>query len=201
MAVRRELWEGEVDADPMVQFRYWFDEALAVEAQAEAFALATSSSLGAPSVRMILLRGLDGDGFIFFTNLNSRKGRELEENSQAALVFYWFGLQRQVRAEGKVGPISPAESDAYFRSRPRGHQLSAWASPQSEPIPDREFLASRMRHFEAQFPGEVPRPRFWGGLRLVPQVVEFWQGGDDRLHDRLVYRRSAAAWAIERLGP
>lgn len=202
MADRNELRESELDRDPIAQFRHWFDEAAAAEElQPEAMCLATADARGRPSARMVLLRGLSEAGFAFFTNCNSRKAAELLANPAASLVFYWFQLQRQVRIEGRIEAVGDAEADAYFRSRPRGHQLNAWASPQSEIIADRAFLEARMREFEARFPGDVPRPPYWGGYRLTPDVIEFWQGGENRLHDRLVYRKTTSGWHIERLAP
>lgn len=202
MADRHELRESEVERDPLAQFRCWYDEAVAAgEPQPDAMCLATATATGAVSARMVLLRGLSAAGFDFYTNLDSRKAAQLRENPHASLVFYWFHLQRQVRIEGQVEAVSDTESDAYFRGRPRGHQLNAWASPQSEVIPNREFLEERMRAFEARFPGAVPRPLRWGGLRVVPSLIEFWQGGDNRLHDRLAYRHTADGWRIERLAP
>jgi pyridoxamine 5'-phosphate oxidase len=197
------LREADAAADPITQFRAWFAEAQAAGLpQAEAMALATATPDGRPSARMVLLRGLDERGFVFFTNYEGRKGAELGANPRAALVFYWYGLDRQVRVEGRVEVMSAAESDAYFRGRPRGSQVGAWASPQSAVIPGREFLEERSRAFSARYAGvEVPRPPHWGGLRVVPEVIEFWQGQPDRLHDRLRYRREGGGWVRERLAP
>jgi pyridoxamine 5'-phosphate oxidase len=201
MAEYIDLREADADPNPLTQFRRWFAEAERAEGNAEAMTLATATPAGAPSARMVLLRGFDERGFVFFTNFSSRKARELTENPQAALVLYWPQLERQVRIEGRVEIVTAAEADAYFRQRPRGSQLAAWASPQSQSIPSREFLEERVRQVTGQFPGEVPRPPFWGGLRVVPQLMEFWQGGEHRLHDRLVYRRTPDGWLRERLGP
>jgi len=195
------LREADAAPDPVAQFRSWFVEAEGCEAEPAAMTLATATRQGAPSARMVLLRGFDERGFVFFTNYHSRKASELAENPHAALVLYWNKLARQVRIEGRIEAVSPAESDAYFRHRPRGSQLSAWASPQSEVIPSREFLDERIGQLAEQFPGEVPRPPFWGGYRVVPEVIEFWQGGENRLHDRLVYRRTVTGWLRARLGP
>jgi pyridoxamine 5'-phosphate oxidase len=198
------LDEAAVDPDPICQFHRWFDEAVAAEVpDPHAMALATSTPEGRPSVRIVLLRGYDERGFTFFTNYESRKGCELEANPRAALGFYWHELDRQVRIEGPVERVSTEESDAYFRSRPAGSRLGAWASRQSEVIPGREALEEAFRQFERQFPGgEVPRPEFWGGFRVVLESIEFWQGRPDRLHDRLRYRKGAdGGWRIERLSP
>jgi pyridoxamine 5'-phosphate oxidase len=166
-------------------------------------ALATATTDGHPSVRLVLLRGFDERGFVFFTNYESRKARELEHNPRAALVFYWPELDRQVRTEGNVERISAEESDAYFQSRARGSRLGAWASPQSQIIASREVLDRRMEELEAEYrEAEVPRPPYWGGYRVIPASVEFWQGQTDRLHDRLRYRRlEGGSWCLERLAP
>lgn len=199
-----QLREEDVDADPVRQFAEWFAEEVYAGVRApEAVALATASADGAPSVRMVLVKRYDEAGFVFFTNYESRKGAELQANPNAALLFHWDRLGRQVRIEGTVEPISPQESAEYVRSRPRGSQLSALASPQSRPIPDRGWLEHRLteiaaRHAEA----ELPLPEVWGGFRLAPETFEFWQHRDDRLHDRLRYRRREdGGWQIERLAP
>ena len=197
------LLESEADLDPIRQFAAWWAEVLVSDQpQPEAMALATADAQGRPSVRMVLLKGADEQGFVFYTNHGSRKGRELEANPSAALVLYWVALHRQVRARGLVTRLSTAESEAYFRSRPRGAQLSAAASPQSEVVPDREWLERRVSELETRFDGrEVPLPEDWGGWRLAPDEVEFWQGDPNRLHDRLRYRRGEDGWVIERLAP
>jgi pyridoxamine 5'-phosphate oxidase len=201
---RLSLHEANVDPSPIRQFHRWFEEAVMAEIpDPHAMALATSTPEGRPSVRIVLLRGYDERGFTFFTNYESRKGREIEANPRAALVFYWHDLERQVRIEGTVERVSAEESDAYFRSRPAGSRLGAWASRQSEIIPGRETLEEECRRLERQFPdGEVPRPEFWGGLRVVPESIEFWQGRPNRLHDRLRYRKGPeGGWQIEQLSP
>ena len=198
----RELREADMVPDAIAQFRVWYAEAQAAQIpDADAMTLATATAEGAPSARMVLLRGLDERGFVFFTNIDSRKARELSANPRAALLFFWGRLHRQVRIEGRVETVSALESDAYFRGRPRGSQLSAWASPQSQVIPNRAFLEERVSQRTAQFPAEVPRPPFWGGFRVVPDTIEFWQGGENRLHDRLRYRRLDGGWLRERLAP
>jgi pyridoxamine 5'-phosphate oxidase len=200
---RRGLTEADADADPLLQFRAWFDQARAAGAlDADAMVLATATPDGRPSARVVLLKGLDERGFAFFTNYHSRKGRELAANPRAALNFYWPELERQVRAEGAVETMTPAESDAYFRIRPRDSQLGAWASPQSELLADRAELEARLAEVAARFAGgEVPRPPHWGGCRLVPEAVEFWQGRPGRLHDRLLYTRTPGGWRRQRLAP
>jgi len=198
------LRETDVDRDPLVQFRLWYDQALGAGIrQPEAMTLATATRDGQPAARMVLLRGYDERGFVFYTNYDSRKGRELTDNPRAALVLYWSELDRQIRIEGRVERTSPAESDAYFASRPAGSQLGAWASPQSEVIANREVLELSSREHENTFrAGPVPRPSHWGGFRVVPDVIEFWQGQPNRLHDRLRYRRTQGSeWNLERLAP
>ncbi len=188
-----------LDPDPLTQFRLWFAEAEAAVPAAEKMALATASADGSPSVRMVLMKEAKEDGIVFFTNYSSRKGEELAENPRAALLFYWEPLGRQVRIEGAVARIADAESDAYFASRPLGARLSAAASPQSRPVESREWLERRVAELALQ--GEPARPEWWGGFRLTPDAWEFWQHGDDRLHDRFRYRREDETWVIERLGP
>jgi pyridoxamine 5'-phosphate oxidase len=199
-----QLHEHNVDADPVRQFADWFaQEVDAGVRQPEAAAVATASADGAPSVRMVLVKRYDHDGFVFFTNYESRKGAELRANPRAALLFHWDRLGRQVRIEGGVERISPQETADYVRGRPRGSQLSALASPQSRPIGDREWLEHRVTEIAAQHPeAELPLPESWGGFRLVPETYEFWQHRDDRLHDRLRYRpREDGGWQIDRLAP
>ena len=196
------LREEDCDADPLRQFGRWFKDVLdAAAPDANACTLATCTPQGRPSVRVVLLKGVDS-GFVFFTNYHSRKGRELDANPQAALCFFWPGSERQVRVEGMVEKITAAESDAYHRSRPRGSQLGAWASPQSQVVPSRETLDLKLQELTAKYrDGPVPRPPQWGGYRLVPDAIEFWEGGDNRLHDRLRYVRQGQGWKVERLAP
>ena len=167
----------------------------------ETMTLATATRSGRPSARTLLLRTFDSYGFVFYTNYSGRKGKELAENPQAALVFYWSRIGRQVRVEGRVVKVSPRESDNYFSSRPRDSQLSAWASQQSRVVRDRRFLEEQVKRFNEKYPGRVPRPPDWGGYRLQPNVFEFWKERPGRLHDRLRYRRSKGRWVIERLAP
>jgi pyridoxamine 5'-phosphate oxidase len=193
-----------LDADPLCQFMRWFSDAeSAGEPEAQGMVLATVDAQGRPSARMVLLRGLDSSGFIFYTNSNSRKAREMDVNPHVALVFHWQKLERQVRIEGKIERAPDDVADAYFRTRPRGSQLGAWASPQSETISGRAELEARIAEIETRFgEGPIPRPPFWGGYRVVPERIEFWQGRVSRLHDRFCYQRQEGdAWAIVRLAP
>jgi pyridoxamine 5'-phosphate oxidase len=194
------LRRADLDPDPLRQFHRWHDEAAGDVADHDAMVLATATPAGAPSARMVLLKGADERGFRFFTNAESRKGAELAANPRAALLFHWPG--RQVRVEGGVAPIPADESDAYFASRAAGSRLSAAASPQSRPVSGRDELEAAVDALRAQHPDGPPRPPHWGGHRLVPQAYEFWQHGDDRLHDRFRYTAAAGGgWQIERLGP
>jgi pyridoxamine 5'-phosphate oxidase len=201
--VLRGLPDATADRDPLELFREWFAAAAAAGILLpEAMAVATAAPGGVPSVRMMLLKGVDGGGFVFFTNYESRKAVELESNPRAALVFHWAILQRQVRVEGTVTRLSPEASEAYFRTRPRGSRIGAWASRQSRPLGDRAELEARVREHEARFAGgEVPLPDFWGGYRLAPQSIEFWQGRISRLHDRLRFERAGPGWRAVRLYP
>jgi len=200
---RRPLSEDRVAADPVAQFAQWYEIARASEKPLpEAVALATATRAGLPSLRMVLLKGFDAHGFVFYTNYRSRKGRELARNPRAALLFYWGGSGRQVRIDGRVERLRARESDEYFATRPRGSQLAAWASPQSAVVAGRGALERRFAAFARRYPAAVPRPPHWGGYRLVPEAFEFWQGGEDRLHDRILYRRARSGrWRIERLAP
>jgi pyridoxamine 5'-phosphate oxidase len=195
--------ERDLDPDPLRQFQLWFAEARASGIEVpEAMALATATAVGQPSVRMVLLKGADERGFDFYTNYESRKGGELEPNPYAALLFHWQPLGRQVRVEGRVERVPEDESEAYFRTRPLGSRLAAWASPQSRPLAERAELELLYAEAATRFPGdEVPRPPHWGGFRLVPDTYEFWQHADNRLHDRVRYEREAAGWSRVRLGP
>lgn len=201
---RPPLEAADLDADPLVQFRAWLGAAIDGELlEPTAATVATADLDGRPSARTMLLKDVDDDGFVFYTNYQSRKGRELAVNPYAALVFRWLELGRQVSVTGSVVRLTDDASDAYFATRPRGSQLSAWASAQSAPLTDRGVLESLRAEVERRYEGrEVPRPPFWGGLRLVPASVEFWQGRPDRLHDRLRYlRQPHGTWRIDRLSP
>ncbi|HZR18548.1 MAG TPA: pyridoxamine 5'-phosphate oxidase [Verrucomicrobiae bacterium] len=230
--IRREynlagLRRRDLDGDAIVQFRRWFDQATGARASGRirsflirlyktifmirgveqldlnAMTLATADRQGRPSARIVLLKGLDQRGFIFFTNYNSRKGHELKENPEAALVFYWPEQERQVCVAGRVNKVPQAESEAYFRTRPRGSRIAAWASDQSEVMKDRVALEARWKQFEDRYPGEdIPCPPYWGGYVLDPMRLEFWQGRPNRLHDRFRYsRKPDRTWLIERLSP
>jgi pyridoxamine 5'-phosphate oxidase len=201
---RFSLREEELDPDPIRQFEKWFEEAsLSDIAEPNAIALATSTPEGQPSVRVVLLRAVDQRGFAFFTNYESRRGRELDANPHAALLFFWPGLERQVRIEGQVERVDAKESDEYFQTRPLASKIGAWASPQSDVIAGRAVLEESCRALQARFlHGDVPRPANWGGYRVVPESIEFWQGGPGRLHDRLRYtKQPGEVWLVERLAP
>ena len=199
---REKLAEGDVAPDPFEQFRRWFDEARQAELlEPTAMVLATASQTGRPSARTVLLKGLDGRGFVFFTNYDSRKGAEMRDNPHASLLFVWLELERQIRIEGVVEKTSDEESDAYYRSRPVDSRLGAWASPQSRVIPNRDALEQRFDEARRVHRDDPHRPPYWGGYRLVPDCMEFWQGRASRLHDRIQYRSDGRRWLIERLAP
>ncbi len=199
----KTLDETDVLPDPLAQFALWMQEAIAAEVpEPTAMTLATVAPNGRPSARIVLLKDCDAGGFVFYTNYQSRKAGELAANGYASLVFLWKELERQVRIDGRIEQVSAAESDAYFASRPLGSRHGAWASPQSAEIPDRAWLEARWHEAEARYGESPPRPPHWGGYRVLPAVIEFWQGRRSRLHDRLVYRRdSGDAWRIVRLAP
>jgi pyridoxamine 5'-phosphate oxidase len=199
------LTKQNIDANPIRQFQKWYDEVRASgvsEQDATSMTLATATKDGPPSARIVLLKSVDDNGFVFYTNYQSRKGRELDENPHASLLFYWPRVWRQVRVDGSVEKVSEAESDKYFQTRPLGSKLGAWASNQSEIVNSRETLEDRFAEIEKRFGEDVPRPPHWGGYRLKPNAIEFWQGRENRLHDRLSYRlQEDGTWVIERLGP
>jgi len=197
------LDEASVSSDPLIEFGRWFEEALKAEARdPNAMTLATANAEGVPSARIVLLKGFDQRGFVFFTDYRSRKGAELTENPRAALVFYWPELERQVRITGGTTQTDRQEAEEYFRSRPRGSRLGAWISHQSQVIAGRQELDARVPELERRYPGDdVPLPPYWGGFRLRPDSIEFWQGRSSRLHDRIRYVRSGDNWRIERLSP
>ncbi len=207
--IRRDYQQGSLDLDqvaenPIEQFKAWFQAAVESEVpEPNGMTLATVRA-GRPKARIVLLKGIDAKGFVFYTNYNSHKGQELDRHPYAALTFWWAELERQVRIEGQVERVSAAESDAYFQSRPRGSRMGAWASPQSEKIEGRSTIEEYIRRIEAKFgdAAHIPRPPHWGGYRLMPDCLEFWQGRSSRLHDRIVYERQAGGqWELKRLAP
>jgi pyridoxamine 5'-phosphate oxidase len=203
----KELTEASIASDPVGQFDLWWQEAIDSHIdEVNAMTLATVTPAGLPDARIVLLKGFDQQGFVFYTNYDSQKGQELAAHPQATLVFFWKELERQVRIDGAVEKVQAADSDAYYHSRPKGSQLGAWASPQSEPISDRNVLEDNLRKYTAKFDGAfIPRPPHWGGYRVVPQKMEFWQGRPSRLHDRILYTREpmnpTQLWSIKRLAP
>jgi pyridoxamine 5'-phosphate oxidase len=200
--MRAGLAEGDAHADPLAQFQRWFHDAQAAELPlANAMTLATVAADGAPAARVVLLKGVEAGGFVFYSNYASRKGRELAAQPRACLVFLWSDLERQVRIEGRVEKVADADSDAYYVSRPLGARLSAWASAQSERVADRATLERALEGMKHKYGEHPPRPPHWGGYRLLPSAIEFWQGRANRLHDRLLYTRSGTRWTIERIAP
>lgn len=205
--IRRSYLSGELDeaavgADPVGMFSAWMNDAIAAGIdEPNGMALATASAEAEPAVRIVLLRAFDARGLTFYTNYDSAKGQDMLANPRAAATFWWQPLERQVRITGRVERIPREESEAYYRSRPRGHQLSAWASPQSRPVTGRAELQARAEEVETLFPGDVPLPDFWGGYRLIPSKIEFWQGRENRLHDRFLFERRQGEWTVTRLAP
>lgn len=198
----RSLDERDVNPDPFLQFREWLDEAIKSEVpEPTAMMLSTADAAGRPSGRIMLLKALDDRGFVFYTNYASRKGRDLGANPRAALTFFWKELERQVRVEGAIETVSAAESDEYYAIRPLGSRIGAWASPQSQPIANRQWLETRWAELTDEYGEHPPRPTHWGGYRLIPEMLEFWQGRMSRLHDRVAYTREGGAWKVARLAP
>ena len=201
---KRTLEDNDVDPDAVVQFANWWDDAIKSEIEeVNAMTLATVNDEGNPTARIVLLKGFDENGFVFFTNYNSHKGEALSKHPYASLVFFWKELERQVRIEGPVSRINEAESDAYFNSRPAESRIGAWASPQSQVITNRDILEENIKKYQLQYPGnDIPRPPHWGGYLVKPALIEFWQGRPSRLHDRILYTLlKENEWKIERLAP
>ncbi len=197
-----QLSETDVPGNPLPLFQLWFDQAVRAECpEPNSMTLATADQSGNPSARIVLLKGADENGFTFFTNYDSQKGRDLAVRPQAALLFHWHELERQVRIQGVVERVSASESDEYFHSRPSASRIGAWASPQSAAIPNREFLEEAEKRFKAKFGDAPPRPEHWGGYRLRPTEIEFWQGRPSRLHDRIHYKLDGSTWQVNRLAP
>jgi len=200
--MRAGLSEAQADANPIKQFERWFEDALKAGVPLpNAMTLATVTASGAPSARIVLLKGVEDGAFVFFTNYRSRKGRELDARPAACLVLLWSDLERQVRIDGSVEKVTAAASDAYYATRPLGARHSAWASPQSETVADRSSLEKSMEEVKGNYPANPPRPAHWGGYRVVPSAIEFWQGRADRLHDRIAYARDGKGWKRQRLAP
>src|SRR5215470_4858491 len=200
--MRAGLDEAQADPDPLQQFERWFDDALRAKLPLpNAMTLATTAASGAATARIVLLKGIEHGGFVFYTNYRSRKGQEIEAKSSACLLFLWSDLERQVRIEGGIEKVSASDSDAYFVTRPLGARLSAWASNQSETVASRQVLEKAMEDARRRHGDNPPRPPHWGGYRLLPHAIEFWQGRADRLHDRLLYERAGGGWKIKRLAP
>jgi pyridoxamine 5'-phosphate oxidase len=198
----KSLSELEVNNNPFSQFSSWWDEAVQSEIdEVNAMTLSTITNEGRPSSRIVLLKGFDAKGFVFFSNYNSSKAQQISSNSHVSLLFFWKELERQIRIDGVCCKVSAEESDAYFHSRPIGSRLGAWASPQSEKIKDREVLVQRLASVTQEFGLEVPRPPHWGGYQVVPTRIEFWQGRSNRLHDRILYEQQELSWQISRLAP
>ncbi len=198
----KSLSEFEVNDNPFSQFSSWWDEAVQSEiVEVNAMTLSTITKEGRPSSRIVLLKGFDSKGFVFFSNYNSSKAQQISSNSHVSLLFFWKELERQIRIDGVCSKVSAEESDAYFHSRPIGSRLGAWASPQSEKIKDREVLVQRLASVTQEFGLDVPRPPHWGGYRVVPTRIEFWQGRSNRLHDRILYEEQGLSWQISRLAP
>ena len=197
-----QLSETDVPSNPLPLFKLWFDQAVRAECpEPNSMTLATANKSGNPSARIVLLKGADQNGFTFFTNYDSQKGKDLAVRPQAALLFHWHELERQVRIQGVVERVSVDESDEYFHSRPCASRIGAWASPQSEAIPSREFLEEAEKRYKAELGDKPPRPEHWGGYRLRPTEIEFWQGRPSRLHDRIHYKLNGTAWQVNRLAP
>jgi len=197
-----QLSETDVPGNPLPLFKLWFDQAVRAECpEPNSMTLATADKAGNPSARIVLLKGADENGFSFFTNYESQKGKDLAVRPQAALLFHWHELERQIRIQGVVERVSAAESDEYFHSRPSASRIGAWASPQSLAIPNREFLEDAEKRFKAEFGDTPPRPEHWGGYRLRPTEMEFWQGRPSRLHDRIHYKLDESTWKVSRLAP
>lgn len=198
----QQLRESDVHHDPLKQFQDWFKAAIETEVnEPNAMNLSTVKASGRPSSRIVLLKGVEENGFVFYTNYNSNKGQQLQEQPYGALCFFWPELERQVRIEGKISKVSPQTSDAYFHSRPVASRLGAWASPQSQVISGRDFLEKNLEDVKNKFTLDIPRPAHWGGYVLIPDYIEFWQGRESRLHDRITYRLDQEKWLINRLAP